>query len=284
MDEPTRPTGLGRRDLMKIGALAGAGVAVRFGGSRLLLPGPAGASVQVPQTALDGSTVTRFVTPLPTFVGRRVTASSVQAVMSEFQQKALPDSFYTSLASPFRQGTFLWGYGISPLGHSGSPQWPGVTVQAQKGTQTTIKYVNSLPANPVLRGYLTIDQTIHWADPLNAGHKVFTPYTGPIPTVVHLHGGEDQSTSDGVPEGWFTNNGLHGPGTSRRRRPHRTPPSTSTRTTSSRRRCGSTTTRSGSPASTSSPAWPRSTSSGTSSTPGSPITRSGCPRATRRSS
>ncbi len=40
----------------------------------------------------------------------------------------------------------------------------------------------------------------------------FTPYTGPIPTVVHLHGGEDQSTSDGVPEGWFTNTGLHGPG------------------------------------------------------------------------
>jgi FtsP/CotA-like multicopper oxidase with cupredoxin domain len=41
----------------------------------------------------------------------------------------------------------------------------------------------------------------------------FEPYTGPLPAVVHLHGGEDQSTSDGVPEGWFTNTGgLHGKG------------------------------------------------------------------------
>jgi FtsP/CotA-like multicopper oxidase with cupredoxin domain len=30
--------------------------------------------------------------------------------------------------------------------------------------------------------------------------------------VVHLHGGETQSTSDGAPEAWFTNDGLHGPG------------------------------------------------------------------------
>ncbi len=40
----------------------------------------------------------------------------------------------------------------------------------------------------------------------------FEPYTGPLPAVVHLHGGENQSTSDGVPEGWFTNTGLHGRG------------------------------------------------------------------------
>src|SRR5215472_19015137 len=206
-----RPLGIGRRDLLKIGALAGAGVAVRVGGSRIVLPS-ASASVQVPQTALDGSTVTKFVTPLPTFVGRRVTSSSVLSVMNEFQQNVLPDAFYTSLAKPFRNGTYLWGYGVGPLGSNPVPSsWPGVTVIAQKGTQTSIKYVNNLPANPVLRGYLTIDQTIHWADPLKAGH-VFTPYTGPIPTVVHLHGAEDSSTVDGAPEAWFTNNGLHGAG------------------------------------------------------------------------
>ena len=206
-----RPLGIGRRDLLKIGALAGAGVAVRVGGSRIVLPS-ASASVQVPQTALAGSSVTQFVTPLPTFVGRRVTCSSVLAVMNEFQQNVLPDAFYGSLAKPFRNGTYLWGYGIGPLGSNPVPSsWPGVTVIAQKGTETSIKYVNDLPANPVLRGYLTIDQTIHWADPLKAGH-VFTPYTGPIPTVVHLHGAEDSSTVDGAPEAWFTNNGLHGPG------------------------------------------------------------------------
>jgi spore coat protein A len=205
-----RPLGIGRRDVLKIGALAGAGAAVRFGGSRLVLPS-ASASVQVPQTALPGSSVTQFVTPLPTFVGRRVISSSVLAEMNEFQQNVLPDAFYSSLANPFRRGTYLWGYAVGSLNSDPSPSWPGVTVIAHKGTETTIKYVNDLPTNPVLRGYLTIDQTIHWADPLNAGHP-FTPYTGPIPTVVHLHGAEDQSTSDGAPEAWFTNNGLHGRG------------------------------------------------------------------------
>ncbi|HEY2578656.1 MAG TPA: multicopper oxidase domain-containing protein [Streptosporangiaceae bacterium] len=195
---------------MKIGALAGAGVAVRFGGARLLTPS-ANASVLVPQTPLDGSTVTQFVTPLPTFVGKRVNSSSVLSVMNEFQQNVLPDAFYTRLASPFRRGTFLWGYANFKPGGGAPAQWPGITVEAQRGSATTIKYVNDLPVNPVLRNYLTYDQTIHWADPLNAGH-VFTPYSGPIPTVVHLHGGEDQSTSDGAPEAWFTNNGLHGRG------------------------------------------------------------------------
>ena len=203
------PGGIRRRDALKIGALAGAGAAVRLGSVRLF--SSASASVQTAQTALPGSSIPQFVTPLTTFVGKRVTASSVQAGMFEFQQNVLPDAFYSSLASPFKKGTYLWGYAISPLDTDPPGSWPGVTVEAQRGTATTIKYINNLPQDPVLRDYLTIDQTIHWADPLNQGH-VFTPYTGPIPTVVHLHGGEDQSTSDGVPEAWFTNNGLHGPG------------------------------------------------------------------------
>ncbi|MBV9173514.1 MAG: multicopper oxidase domain-containing protein [Chloroflexi bacterium] len=89
--------------------------------------------------------------------------------------------------------------------------FPGRTVEAIKGAATTVHYANNLPNDPVLRKYLTTDQTLHWADPLRQGHLT-TPYTGPIPTVVHQHGAEDQSTSDGAPEAWFTNNGLHGPG------------------------------------------------------------------------
>src|SRR5215472_12754786 len=138
-----RPLGIGRRDLMKIGVLAGAGAAIRFGSARLVLPG-AGASVQVPQTPLAGSGVPQFVTPLPTFVGRRLTASSLQSVMTEFQQKVLPDAFYSSLARPFRNCTYVWGYGNAPLNDPPPGSWPGVTVEARKGTATTIKYVNAL--------------------------------------------------------------------------------------------------------------------------------------------
>jgi spore coat protein A len=198
---------MSRRTLMKAAGLAGAGAAIRVEAPAIF--GAASASVNVPQTALDGSTVVKYVTPLTTFNGRRVQSSSLQVGISEFQQNVLPDSIYASLPAPFNKGTYLWGYGVGAPG--AKPTWPGVTVEQKKGTATTITYVNNLPTTPVLRGYLTYDQTIHWADPLNTGHTEAT-YAGPIPTVVHLHGGEDQSTSDGVPEGWFTNNGLHGHG------------------------------------------------------------------------
>src|SRR6266487_1503143 len=202
---------ISRRDVLKLGAVAGAGAAIRWEGAALLQG--ASASDQVPQTALPGSSITQFATPLPTFVGRRVSSSSVNVGMFEFQQHVLPDSVYSSLPSPFNRGTYLWGYATGAAGSSGgvAPSWPGVTIEAHKGTATTVRYVNNLPGASVLRKYLTIDQTIHWADPLRQGH-LFTPYSGPIPTVVHLHGGENQSTSDGAPEAWFTNNGIHGPG------------------------------------------------------------------------
>jgi len=198
---------MSRRDLLYVSGAAVAGLAIRLHGPQLSLP--ASASDLVQQTPLDGSTLPRFVTPLTTYAGRRASGPSVQVGMFEFQQKVLPDALYSSLQPPFNRGTFLWGYGVGAAG--AAPAYPGVTVEAVKGTATNIRYVNSLPTNPVLRKYLTIDQTIHWADPLRQGHTDL-PYGGPIPTVVHLHGAEDQSTSDGVPEAWFTNNGLHGKG------------------------------------------------------------------------
>jgi spore coat protein A, manganese oxidase len=203
------PRRITRRDAMKIAGLAGAGVAIRYEVPSLFQS--ASASVQVPQTALPGASITKFVTPLPNFAGQRLSGDDLQAVMFEFQQKVLPDSFYRTLTAPFSRGTYVWGYAVGESEDEARPQWPGTTVEAQKGNATTIEYINRLPVNPVLRKYLTIDQTIHWADPLQAGMQ-FPPFTGPIPTVVHLHGAEDQSGSDGAPEAWFTNNGLHGKG------------------------------------------------------------------------
>ena len=81
------------------------------------------ASFQVPQTALDGTTVPKYVTPLPHFARRRqrVPAGSALAVSyHEFQQKVLPDSFYAGLPAvtitPYpgitfdpHLGTYVWG-------------------------------------------------------------------------------------------------------------------------------------------------------------------------------
>ena len=203
-----------RRTFLKLGAAAGAGALMRWQldpkSGLLTKTLKAVASVQTQQSALDGATVLKnfgFSEALPTFVGRRVDDSFIEVAMLAFQQKALTDALYATLPAPFSAGTYVWGYQVG----DSEPSWPGTTVEARKDRTTTVKYVNSLPLDPVLRKYLTIDQTIHWADPLHQMGS-FNPYTSSIPTVVHLHGAEDSSLFDGAPEAWFTSDGRHGKG------------------------------------------------------------------------
>ncbi|MDR3554951.1 MAG: multicopper oxidase domain-containing protein, partial [Syntrophobacteraceae bacterium] len=107
------------------------------------------------------------------------------------------------------------------------------------------------PGNPngpgLVQGLITSDPTIHWANPLDptsapvrfpatmadmmkhnpcmetptatftdpytkATIKCNQPFTGPQPTVPHLHGAEIPSYYDGGPDGWFTPTGIDGPG------------------------------------------------------------------------
>jgi FtsP/CotA-like multicopper oxidase with cupredoxin domain len=171
-----------------------------------------GASVTVPQTPLAGTSITPFVDPLPTFAGRRVDGTAtVNVNMQEFQQKVLPASFYTSLPAPYKSGTFLWGYNINNSGAS----WPARTIESKQNVATTAIYTNSL-TNTNLQKLLTVDQSIHWADPLGTtaanncvngpplAAACTEPYAGPIPTVVHLHGNEVLSQYDGHPDAWWT--------------------------------------------------------------------------------
>jgi spore coat protein A, manganese oxidase len=185
-----------------------------------LTPG-AQASFQVRQTALNGTTVDKYVTPLPYFAGARVQAGSFLAVSYEqFQQKILPDSFYAALPagsfSPYpnvyfnlQDGTNVWGYKVG----GASQLYPGYTVEAQQGTATTVTYTNHLgtaTVPPLLQRYITVDQTLHWANPLGLlpGNPArFSPYSGPQPVVPHLHGGEVRSDSDGGPDEWWTPGG-----------------------------------------------------------------------------
>jgi spore coat protein A len=170
------------------------------------------ASVRKAQTPLDGNSLPKFVDALPTFQGRRIDGTSpVHVNMQEFQQKVLPDSVYAGLAAPFNKGTYLWGYNLNGTG----PSWPARTIEARKGTTTAVTYTNSL-VNTKLQSLLTVDQSLHWADPLGTTARnncvngpplagpCLEPYTGPIPAVVHLHGAEVPSQFDGHPDAWFT--------------------------------------------------------------------------------
>jgi len=171
-----------------------------------------GASVAFPQTPLAGTSIPMFVDPLTTFNGRRVDATAtVNVNMQEFQQKVLPASVYAGLPAPYNAGTFLWGYNINGAGAS----WPARTIEAKQGVATTAVYTNSL-VNTNLQKLLTVDQSIHWADPLGTtaanncvngpplAQPCTEPYAGPIPAVVHLHGNEVLSQYDGHPDAWWT--------------------------------------------------------------------------------
>jgi spore coat protein A len=190
--------------------LSGTGAGAFENGSARLALVPA--SVKRPQVPLDGNSVPKFVDALPTFNGRRANGTTTLNVnMEEFQQKVLPASVYSGLPAPYKNGTYLWGYNINFAG----PTWPARTIESVKGTATTAIYTNSL-VNTHLQKLLTVDQSLHWADPLGTtadnncvngpplAAPCLQPYAGPIPAVVHLHGAEVLSQYDGNPEAWFT--------------------------------------------------------------------------------
>ena len=99
--------------------------------------------------------------------------------------------------------TTVWAYGTSAL----NATYPGPTIEVTRGQAIQVTWVNNLVdalGNPITYS-LPVDQTMMWADPLQQ-RPIFTPYTGPVPIVTHLHGGEDASMFDGGPDAWFTPN------------------------------------------------------------------------------
>lgn len=216
-------------------------------GAALVLSGTAWASYFVSQTALDGSTLPQFQATLPVFgPGYNAALPRVDAQKHRYLTVNMKEIDQQVLAG-FPKTT-LWVYEISDslTGEVLGPAlWPGVTIEAKRNIPTTITYQNSLPSfNPddptgpgKLQGIITVDPTIHWADPLHTtvrfplpdqienpcmdmpgatdpvtGLPCSQPFIGPQPSVPHLHGGEIPSYFDGGPDGWFTPTGLNGPG------------------------------------------------------------------------
>lgn len=178
--------------------------------------GMSSANTQIPQTPLPGKNIVKFVDPLPVFgpasggtVPRVQAGAGYSVVMEEFQQRVLPNTIYSLLPAPYNNGSYVWGYriGTAPL------LYPGVTVEAQRGMPLDVTYVNRLQQPdgnpPVLQKYLSVDQTLHWADP-NGQMGSFAAYAGSVPAVTHLHGAEVSSLFDGGPAQWFTPDGLQG--------------------------------------------------------------------------
>jgi len=202
------------------------------------------AQAQVP---LPGKNIPQFANPLPVLdvaTGSNLdmetlisdaSTNNFTLTMQEFKAKVMPTGFVPAVGGTYA-GTTVWGYRKNtaiPAGGAGTylgPVFvttryiPGTTPQ---GSPTKIKFVNNLgnSANSSLLFWKTaVDQTLHWADPLNGEMNdcnmaiqpglppvgnCALPYSGPIPAVPHLHGGEVPPVLDGGPDAWFTSTGAN---------------------------------------------------------------------------
>jgi FtsP/CotA-like multicopper oxidase with cupredoxin domain len=211
-----------RSGLLGIAALLAAGGA------------PAAPSPQVP---LAGKAIAQFVQPLPLLdVSPGGTMATVlgngplTVTMCEFDAKVLPPG---TLAPGVQPLTRVWGYVVGNTCPA-APQdtYIGPVILNARGVPTDVTWVNNLGTTAttgVLAYKYSTDQTLHWADPLNAeandcSHMAMFPAFGspcsrnygegvpsgaPIPAVVHLHGGEVPAELDGGPDAWFTSDGAY---------------------------------------------------------------------------
>ena len=192
-----------RRQILKAGAVAGAVSLVPAG---VLLRSRADAQ-PVPGGTLDPTTIPKYVTPLfilPTMPSTG-TAGGVDLYSigaRRFKQQMLPTGFGS---------TTVLGFGSTT--NAATFHSPAYTIEATVNRQVRATWWNQFvdTAGNFIPHPLTVDPTLHWANPPGgvAGRDstpTFTttppPYTGPIPLVVHLHGGHTFEDSDGYPEAW----------------------------------------------------------------------------------
>ncbi|HEX4812228.1 MAG TPA: multicopper oxidase domain-containing protein [Nonomuraea sp.] len=190
-----------RRQLLKGGVVAGAAAAI--GGPRLLL-----GSSRAEAATLDPNSIPKYVSPL-----RILPAMPPSAVRSDrLEYQVAQRRFLQQVLPPGMPRTTVNGYGVP--GRSGTFSSPGFTIESQVNKQTRVTWINQMidSSGNFLPPLLTVDPTIHWANPPggNSGRDstpTFTstppPYTGPQPMVVHLHGAHVFEESDGLPETWF---------------------------------------------------------------------------------
>ena len=188
---------------------------------------------------LDPTDIPKYVTPLviPPVMKTDGTPHSYDIAVRQFRQQILPGGIWNTLngRSDSFPATTVWSYGpasdpvpaIAP--DPGSQfNYPAYTVETLANTPVQVRWINDLVAIDPATGFpcdgtscartsldhlLPIDQTLHWANPVQqcrsgppstdcAGSDP-TPYTGPVPIVTHVHGAHVDPHSDGYPEAWW---------------------------------------------------------------------------------
>jgi len=176
------------------------------------------------QMPLPGKNIPKYVNTISPAAGSNLgvydatAGGNIPVTMSEAKAMILPSTVVLPIGT--YTGTWTWQYSIPgtvyPAVPGGRDTYLGPVILAQRGNPVNVTYENNLGyanSSQVLFYASSLDQTLHWADPyccMMGNCNRFLNYTGRIPAVVHLHGGEVESRFDGGPDSWFTADALEG--------------------------------------------------------------------------
>ncbi len=194
-----------RRQFIKTVGLAGAATMLPWaGGVRRAFAGP------LPGGTLDPTQIAKYVSPL--FIPRTMPRTNKLG-----QRKGKNIDYYEIAVRQFKQQilpaglpmTSVWSYGS--IHHPGTFTYPAFTIEARWRAPVRVKWINGLmdDSGNYLPHLLTVDPTLHWANPPGPidTRPTFSstpgPYRGPVPFITHLHGGHSMEEADGYPEAWY---------------------------------------------------------------------------------
>ncbi len=195
----------------------------------------------VPGGTLDPLTIPKYVTPLviPPVMNNNGTAETYDIAVRQFKQQILPGGLWNVVngRTDAFPATTIWSYGPAgdpvpdasalgiPAGIAPAPNsqfnYPAYTMETTSNVRVDVKWINDLTDenNNYLPHLLSVDQTLHWANPTGTGCRNASmttdcmtyndsEYTGPVPIVTHVHGAHVDPHSDGYPEAWWLPNAL----------------------------------------------------------------------------
>ena len=190
---------IARRQFLGVGSAAAASLLVPIS----LLPKSARAQA-VP--LLNPLAQPKFVNPLPNplapsyiYQPTGIDPASGLPLYEISAQQISHDAGLVDPATGARLRHTAWAYGTAQQ----PAVFPGRSFNLRSGNAVKVRYVNALHGVEYPAG-VPVDQTLDWADPLNAGNPANVPYTGPVPLVAHQHGGDTDFLSDGLPDAWAT--------------------------------------------------------------------------------
>ena len=197
------------------------GTAVGFALYTYLPGGGIRAMAQIPGGTLSPADVPKYRSALliPPVMPRAGTLTSPGGKPVDYYEISMRQISQQILPGPL-PATIVWGYGaVKAVSSRGLliHHAPSLTIEASVNRPVRVKWINDLvdAAGNFLPHLLPVDPTLHWANPPGGvadrdsrpdftGQPTPGRYTGPVPTVTHVHGAVGVADdSDGYAEAWY---------------------------------------------------------------------------------